>query len=573
MWLFLCAAFVIGNYPLLFTRMPYGHDILGSMSRIESMAVAIKNGQFPIVILPTQAGGFGCLGILYSHLFFYIPALAKCAGASTICAYQFGCFVIQLMAAFLMVCSVRMIQRTNDENDGDDRCAAFFAAALFLLMPYRIGDMFWREAFSESIAMSFLPLIIAAVYQMGKAKGTRAERAWIWLSLGMTGVFQSHMLTFIIAVVMTTVLCLMYIKKDIIIGAGKAAGLFILLNLWYIVPFLRFYFMDINTDYLKTDMSEKAGSFSEMLFAGDYQETPNVIGVISFLILILSAVALIRMSIRKKKGEGEGEGAGVLSLLWYLFASGVIGIFLASSYFPWKVVGARIDAVNMFQFPFRFLLVEAVCFPMLAGLLFGYDAGGNKKGDPVRLAAEDRRAGTVSALSLLIALLLAAAGVVSAANEYNGMNTESFDYTVNNADFDYRQEYLPEGVTSADFADNAPIIPPNFTTLRYEKDYGRIEWAFENADEQADSCIDVPLIYYPGYLARLLDEEGKKQGELETTMGNHHWVRVLIPKEIRGGTVLISYGGFWYFKLAGLISLISLVFLIGLAVYSKKRRI
>ncbi len=76
LFLFVCISFIISLFPLFKESIPYGHDIFGSLSRIESMAVNIKDRQFPSVILPTQANGLRLSGY---HLCAFI-LLYSCNG-------------------------------------------------------------------------------------------------------------------------------------------------------------------------------------------------------------------------------------------------------------------------------------------------------------------------------------------------------------------------------------------------------------------------------------------------------------------------------------------------------------
>ncbi|MCR4654705.1 MAG: hypothetical protein K5770_00520 [Lachnospiraceae bacterium] len=513
LWIILCVSFIISVLPLFNSFILHGHDIEGSLSRIESMAETIKLMQFPAAILPTQANGHGCLGMVYAHAFFYIPAFIKLTGASTVCAYQFGIWTIQLLAVLLMYRSMLLVRAGRE--------AAILATAVFLLMPYRIGDLYWRAAFSESIAMSFLPLVIASIYRIYKPGGA-FKNGWIFLSLGMTGIFMSHSLTFIMAVVIACVEFIICFRKDQVIQIIKAVILFLVLNAWFIVPFPRYYFSGLQTDVLKTDMAEYAADLRSMLLCHDFSDDPCVIGFLSFFIFLASLYILTG----KKRGRLEV----------FLFANGDIGIFLATKYFPWSYVSERFDFINMFQFPFRFLLITTVVFSMLAGLFMSHDD--------------------------VLVLSVCVIGILSAANEYNFMTDDVYTCESESFDYDYRIEYLPEGVTSADFAEDVPVIPANFTTLSYKKDYGYFEWEFENSDEMNDSCIDVPFISYDGYSAQLYDRNNTGIKSLDTGVGNYHWVRVLIPKDIREGIIKVRYKNTWYMNLANLISVLGVCFVI-----------
>ena len=70
-----------------------------------------------------------------------------------------------------------------------------------------------------------------------------------------------------------------------------------------------------------------------------------------------------------------------------------------------------------------------------------------------------------------------------------------------------------------------------------------------------DAYVEVPLLYYPGYKATT--ESGEK---LETSYGNNNVMRINIKNNT--GNIKVKYTGFIYFRIAELISLLTLLWLV-----------
>ena len=83
----------------------------------------------------------------------------------------------------------------------------------------------------------------------------------------------------------------------------------------------------------------------------------------------------------------------------------------------------------------------------------------------------------------------------------------------------------------------------------YQKRGTHISLQLENA--HAGDWVEVPLLYYSGYEAR--DGQGQ---QLEVADGNNHVVRICLQE----GTsrVVLQYQGFWYFRAAELITVLTL---------------
>ena len=123
---------------------------------------------------------------------------------------------------------------------------------MYTLMPYRFTNIFSRGDLGETLALVFWPLVIAGLYHV--ILGER--KYWYYLVIGFSGVLQSHILSaaFVAAFSVLTALlwCVRIVKEKRYLEIAKAAGMTILLNLWYLAPFLYYYFgEDLSTEVLR----------------------------------------------------------------------------------------------------------------------------------------------------------------------------------------------------------------------------------------------------------------------------------------------------------------------------------
>lgn len=138
-------------------------------------------------------------------------------------------------------------------------------------MPYRFTNIYARGALGETLALTFLPLIIAGFYHVLLGD----KKKWPWLVIGFTGVIESHVLSTATMGVIFAVCCLIFIRELFCdkrwLELLKAAGLTVLLNLWFLVPFLFF--------YLKENLYQKAldwSGFSEYSINASSWRIPSI---------------------------------------------------------------------------------------------------------------------------------------------------------------------------------------------------------------------------------------------------------------------------------------------------------
>ncbi len=71
------------------------------------------------------------------------------------------------------------------------RITGCLCSILYTLGIYRLGNCYTRSAYGEFLAMMFLPLVIYGFYEVFFGDGQK----WAFLTIGLTGVLQSHIIT------------------------------------------------------------------------------------------------------------------------------------------------------------------------------------------------------------------------------------------------------------------------------------------------------------------------------------------------------------------------------------------
>lgn len=344
---------LFASLPYLNTGLNWAIDLCYHLIRIEGIKDGLLAGQFPVVIYPEALSGNGYLNCMYPNLFLYLPAYLRMQGVSMADSFKFLIFVFNFATAFLTYHCTKTI--------GGSRKAALLASLLYTCCPYRFTNLYARGAVGEFLAMTFFPLIFAGLYHI--FIGDRKK--WCYLTLGMTGLLQSHILSVTLGGIFCGLFAILYLKELFtekrILELLKAALVSLLLNIGFLVPFLDFY--------------QNGELWMDALDLGSYQEyTLNLSGLFGFQttgdyymltlgipLAICAALALFYLLLERKK-QAQDE------FVLHLFVLGSVLTFMLISFFPgWKMMSIPVlDLVlSKIQFAWRLLgpvsLLFAIC--------------------------------------------------------------------------------------------------------------------------------------------------------------------------------------------------------------------
>lgn len=544
---------LVSSMPLLTGYEIASADLNGHLQRLEGTKDALLAGQFPVRIHPNWLQGYGyATGVFYCDTFLYIPAFLRMMGFPLGAAYLIYKFLVNVGTVVIACESFGRIFK--------NRLIGLFAAALYTLNIYRLVTMYLKDHLGQYTAAMFLPLFAYGVWRLLSEDGKEKEykRIWISLVLSVTGIIQSHILTCEMTAVFSVVIGLVFIKrvlrKETLLEVGKAFAGIILLNCWFIIPFLDFMTTQkliITGEQVYTREIQGRGSLLPQLFgifalsgSADHDVSSGMQGEIPFTIgagllvgLFYYGYLCLTSRIREQKKD-EFKSLGIFSAVL-----SALTLFMASVYFPWNRLqglgGFLAKGISAIQYPTRIYVIAAVFLSLLGGciLKLEYESG-------------RRKSLWFYAGSTLITLFLVT-GVY-----FSGLLSESAFYKIyeeNSFGNSYLsgREYLPLGTDESLLKAGRVITSEGVSYRDFKKDYAATETYCENSSA-ADGYMELPLLYYRGYQAR-----DTQTGEMfAVSDGENHVVRVEVPGGYRG-VIRTSFVSPWYWRAAEIVTLIA----------------
>lgn len=552
-WLAAILLGILLTTPFFTGSLLRGGDMRFHVNRIVGIADGLANGQFPVRMDYTLNNGYGFVNsILYPDLFLYLPAVLCLFGLSAMNAYKLFVLLINISAACIGYYSFRRILR-------DDRLG-MVCTVLYLLVPYRLVNLYTRAAVSEALANVFFPLLFLGIYELffGNCK------KWYLTVIAATCILHSHILSveiclfFVLCVVLLRIVPIIRSKEySRILCALKALVVFLLLNLWFILPF----FTEFGQDYFiltrRLDFSEDTPSLWQLFFS-DSDAYYNKTISLGFALLAGTLVYLF-YRYYKNAFDDTDKKTGFYCLLF-----GGFSCYAVTEFFPWSLIQSTEFGnkyVAAMQFPWRMLGFASLFLCILVTL-------GIKK------LWEHKKMLIAAAILLFSAhsALLCLDTFVTKAEIYMA-DRDSAVPGCNYADY-YRYD-IGQALEKITLERGDRILAPETVSVsEYEKNWGHLSFRFRSEDPSAPVILQCPYYAYGYYTVWLNGEEisyGKDEMELMT---------VTIPTGMSEGTVEVRYTGRKLFAVGDIISLFTILAVIlyglssrfGLFHKKKKRR-
>ena len=477
---------LFASMPCLWGRLYEGHDLFFHLNRIEGIAAGLREGQLPVRIHSSTLLGYGyAASQFYPELFLYFPAALRLAGVSLTVSVLIFEICINLATACVAYLSARRIFR--------DAALALGASVLYTLCTYRLANLYVRATLGESLAMVFFPLLIAAMVEVL----LRDERQWPLLALAMTGIFMSHLLSTMFAVLfcaLASVCCLPRLVREPrrILAMIKAAGVMLLCSAWFLVPFIDYTLAGISTN-VAIDSAEhvlRPGSYL-VAFSGLDPDLPAElddyaysVGAVPGLAIMLGCAALLT----RRYVHGRGDALDRLPL--FLTGLGALALLGATQAVPWEMLCRMRKPISTFfmqiQFPWRLV---GVAVPMLSlAAAWGYLR------EPAHRAAG-------MAMLLVLSLVLGGYTMRSfivqepmlAPQDYCDTRIEQYEYTyVGTEKSALEPGYAFDGANRLEL-------------LELDKQGAKLSCTIREPGSRA--YIELPLLYYPYYRVQMNGQE------------------------------------------------------------------
>lgn len=218
---------IFSSYPLFWNYIKKGHDLYFHLGRIMGVYNGLISGQFPVRIYNNHLWGYGYASpIFYGDIFLYIPAILKLITGGMLSLST--CYKIFL---FLINISTAIISYYVFYKMFHSKYSGVIGSILYTLSLYRLNNMYIRAALGETLAMTFIPLIILGLYYILFDD----SRKWGIATIGYTFVLQSHMISTSMCLLFSLALAIIFIKrfkeKERLIVLIKSSVTTLLLNL------------------------------------------------------------------------------------------------------------------------------------------------------------------------------------------------------------------------------------------------------------------------------------------------------------------------------------------------------
>ena len=543
----LTGIFLATCYPLYTDYLTVGHDLPFHLLRIEGIAEGLRTGAaLPLKIQPLWAKGYGyAVGVFYGDAMLYFPAILRLLGFSIQSAYQLFVAAINLGTVVVSYfCFKRMFQ---------SRKLGVLGCLLYSTALYRLIDTYTRAAVGEYTAMLFFPLVLCGFYLIFTAASSKTWIKYaILVSLGLTGLIQSHMLSCEITALVILLVCLILIRRIfhhyVFSSLALGAILTALLNAGFLVPFLDYYAgsdLYINSGQWNSGITngfQARGLFPIQLFslfqhsnggswntsAGVFNEMTLGTGII-FLVGI-SLFIYVTLFYRKECRVDKNYLPACLC-----FALGGLLLFMSTCYFPWDALVSLGDGaktlIDTLQFPWRLLapatilLTFATCYAVSI------------------LQRVVERGIFLAVLSGSVLLLVVNIGWYLYDFSYTGEPYRVYSVSDLDTMSMYSYEYLPASTDPAEITENRMLFENISNWDFYLKQNLVIQCDVATGNSQG--YIDFPLNYYKYYVCKAISSKER----LDVSAGSNGMLRVTFPANFQD-TILITFTEPWFWRLA-----------------------
>ena len=552
------------------------NDGVQHICRLIGTEQSIKEGEIIPVIMSKFCNGFGySWNLFYSPVTAYLPLIFRIFTTSYEMCMKLFVLAVSIGSGFAMYFFVKKFlngyEKSKQENRVEEsnkinnpyklnskldsnriEMIAILASILYILLPYRLNDIYLRMAVSELASFMFLPIVFNGLYSIINLK----EKSWL-LVAGGAGMLLTHSMLTVYVVIFCAIYLIINIKKldkKTILTLLTNAEIILLLTAFYWIPLLQAKF---STDYevfnqdhmirwdamiaLKAKPAELAFYIPGRMYYG--------IGILVIIGTVLSFTILKRKEIDRK------------NFVFFLIC-GLISIVMALDFFPFEKLPS---IFTMMQFSYRMIEFGGFFLVICASIAIGMSV------DKINIYTVMCFA-CISILLLLPNLKEIPKGSYFTEKELiKGIPVTSETGRVHAgcASFEYLPNKAFENRKYIETRENVPIILDSENDEQindFTKDGTNAEFKISKSGEKENIEIELPYIYYIGYNVQYADEGGNLH-KVETYESENGFLCINVPNE--NITVNVKYTGTLLMKIAYIISAVTVLVLI--IIYFVKR--
>lgn len=546
----LSCIFIISSISVFFHSQNEGHDLPFHLARIVGLGEELSRGNFPVRMQSAWNNGYGYpVSIFYGDILQYLPAVLYMMGTPLLYAYKiYQLFIHGCTVAISYFCYKRL---------GNDRYIGVACTGLYCLCVNRILNVCLRAAVGEYTAYMFFPMILLGMKEIYAGKREKPSKyGWVILCAGMTGIIQSHVLSFEMVCLLLGISAVLQIRKtfrkDIFCSLAKSAAATLFLNMGFLLPFLDYSRQEIVILRDKSTFGVQGNGLSlyelfsmgtvgvgdaTLSVEGVKGRFPEALGLGMILVLLLTCFALLGWQWEKTERRQ------------LLFTIGIAGIslFMSTYYFPGNRLAAIPfvrNVVSSIQFPWRFVTVSIPVLTYAACLVF--------RKMKIVLPMEKTRCMLVGVCIVCAVQGLQCTDMIvrstSGYVKYDGHDLFREPGTTMGGEYLFENTDLPEA-----FSNNS-VLGENVAVSKVQREGNEITVACEAFDE---GYLQFPLFAYKYY--QCVDLE---TGEtLPYERGDNDRIRLGLPAGYQG-SIKVLFKSPWHWRAAEAVSLFTLIMLI-----------
>lgn len=554
-WIHYAIIVVIGvilSIPLCKIQIRDTHDGFLHLLRMLGTNNTFKIGEIPPIVAPYYCNGGGyAMNLFYNPLVTYIPLLIKLFTPTYAMALKIFAGLCIVLSGITMYYFVYQVTKK--------RSIALFTSIIYLIAPYKLGDVYKRFAIGEFASFVFMPLLFIGMYNLFNQDGKKHY----FITIGAVGLVLTHTVTTFYMAIFCAIYVLLNVEKfkdksifkKIIINV-----VFILLiSMCFLAPMLEAKqladyaifdskIMSTNGDYVYSNTIELSEFFTDI---GKENATTYIIGVPTFVLMCLTIFTFTKVDKKYKD----------FYIVAILFS--IISMFMSSKYCPWFVLP---DFLCKLQYPWRMMGFFAFFISFVVGVNIYVLLKTLFDKDITRL------------IVATVIIVLSVAYTMPIVQQYatdDMQRDEKWENNVVENPYIYHmsinREYLPtkalylQRTYLKDKEDKIYILSGDATIVEEEKKDLSITATLENITE--GTVIEFPFFYYPGYEI-ILEQDGNVV-KLKSEESDNGFVSAVVNTDIDNCKISVKYVGTTITYASYIISAFGLL---GFALYIIKER-
>ena len=513
------------------------------IARLMGTYQSITEKQSFSVIMSNFCNGFGySWNIFYSPLTAYVPLIFKLFNVSFIKCIKLFMFVVVLASGITMYFFTLEVTKNKK--------IALLSSLFYIFAPYRLTDMYARNALAELTSFVFIPMIFHGLYGILKQK----EKKEILLILGAVGLILTHT----VIAMYVAIICFVYVLTQLKKFKNKKIFLKLISSIIFIIIITSFFWAPLLEHKLKAEYEVfKPGrmertdvliafklNFYELFITPKENIMTYEIGWLSVTLLLFTPVVIKRLNKKFKKTD---------FYCFYIFSliSGLICITMTLKIFPFEDLPS---ILKMLQFSFRMLEFSSFFLAIVASINFAYLIKTVKYKD---------------ILVLMIILMLLTCSFIPHLHYADNVDESRLWPAVRVTSKTGRVhagcasfEYLPcKAFENREYIENRTddVIVLEGNATIYDKEKRGTNLKCKLLDSQEATLIEFPYIYYLGYNVTIEKED--KEINIKTIETKNGFLGCILP-EIEDTTLKVSYKGTKIMNITNILSILGFIILI-----------